>query len=66
MVKFLAVNLFIFVIPLLFTNLFIHLLSDSHNKKIPIAANRTTLMPQPDDVLSIVPSTDRFLANETP
>lgn len=66
MVKFLAVNLFIFVIPLLFTNLFIHLLSDSHNKKIPIAANRTTLMPQPDDVLSIVPSTDRSLANETP
>lgn len=66
MVKILAVNLFIFVIPLLFTNLFIHLLSDSHNKKIPIAANRTTLMPQPDDVLSIVPSTDRFLANETP
>lgn len=66
MVNFLAVNLFIFVIPLLFTNLFIHLLSDSHNKKIPIAANRTTLMPQPDDVLSIVPSTDRSLANETP
>ena len=66
MVKFLAVNLFIFVIPLLFTNLFIHLLSDSHNKKIPIAANRTTLMPQPDDVLSSVPSTDRSLANETP
>lgn len=66
MVKFLAVNLFIFVIPLLFINLFIHLLSDSHNKKIPIAANRTTLMPQPDDVLSIVPSTDRSLANETP